>query len=92
MSVRSYKIDGFWASNTYLFTVFGGRPPVVAKESPPEIQSELVRVIATRGESTAMNELINLAKSKTPEIRKEAFRGIGILADQSHLDQILMRC
>ena len=60
------------------------------KESPPEIQSELVRVIAARGESTAMNELMDLAKSKTPEIRKEAFRGIGILADQSHLDQILM--
>jgi len=31
-----------------------------------------------------------LAKSNTPEIRKEALRGIGILADQSHLDEILM--
>ncbi len=60
------------------------------KESSPEIQSELVRVIATRGESTAMNELIILAKSSTPEIRKEALRGIGTLADQSHLDQILI--
>ena len=59
-------------------------------ESLPEIQSELVRAIATRGESTAMNELMVLAKSNTPEIRKEALRGIGILADQSHLDEILM--
>ena len=59
-------------------------------ESLPEIQSELVRAIATRGESTAMNELMILAKSNTPEIRKEALRGIGILADQSHLDEILM--
>jgi len=59
------------------------------KESSSEIQSELVRVIATRGKSTAMNELMILAKSKTPEIRKEALRGIGILADQSHLDQML---
>ena len=60
------------------------------QESLPEIQSELVRAIATRGESTAMNELMVLAKSNTPEIRKEALRGIGILADQSHLDEILM--
>ena len=60
------------------------------QESLPEIQSELVRAIATRAESTAMNELMILAKSNTPEIRKEAIRGIGNLADQSHLDQILI--
>ncbi|MDG1853040.1 MAG: HEAT repeat domain-containing protein [Verrucomicrobiales bacterium] len=60
------------------------------KESLPEIQSELVRAIATRAESTAMNELMILAKSDTPEIREEALRGIGILADQSHLNEILM--
>ncbi|MDP6859119.1 MAG: HEAT repeat domain-containing protein, partial [Verrucomicrobiales bacterium] len=60
------------------------------KESLPEIQSELVRAIATRAESTAMNELMILAKSDTSEIREEALRGIGILADQSHLNEILM--
>ena len=60
------------------------------KESLPEIQSELVRAIATRAESTAMNELMILAKSDTLEIREEALRGIGILADQSHLNEILM--
>ncbi|MDC0048032.1 HEAT repeat domain-containing protein [Verrucomicrobia bacterium] len=60
------------------------------QESLPEIQSELVRAIATRAESTAMNELMILAKSNIPEIRKEAIRGIGNLADQSHLDQILI--
>ena len=59
------------------------------KKTTPEIQGELVRAIAVRGESSALEHLLNFAQSEFPNVRKEAIRGIGILGKAEDLGNVM---
>ena len=59
------------------------------KETSPEIQSELVRAIASRAEESALKHLFIYAKSEFPSVRKEAIRGIGILGTANELSNLM---
>ena len=58
-------------------------------KTTPEIQSELVRAIAARAESSSLEHLFSFAKSEFSPVRKEAIRGIGILGNTKDLGNLM---
>ena len=55
----------------------------------PTAQAELVRTLASRGGEKAVPDLLELAHVNADDMRKEALRGLGQLAGESHLKQMI---
>jgi HEAT repeat protein len=55
----------------------------------PAVQVEAIRALASRRATVAFNELLNLATDRNDTLRREAFRALGLLANQQNLADLV---
>ena len=55
----------------------------------PKLESELLRAIGGRGDSSATPTLLNLAQNGKEDERAAALEAVGLLADASHIPQLV---